>query len=129
MAHFNSTFHTASGALATVGIRHDLGEISVPPVTQKEQTSAKQRRLSRPNTIEEIRRKRRKRNMKEREKYKTMSRKEKKYKQERKIHEAFTQQEDKIKKLVVRVHKERKRAVDFWRLWDKEKMLRSASTM
>ena len=74
MVHFNSTFHTASGALATVGIRHDLGEISLPPVTQKEQTSAKQRRLSRPNTIEEIRRKR---NMKEQEKYKTMSRKEK----------------------------------------------------
>ena len=66
--------------------------------------------------------------MKEREKYKTMSRKEKKCKQERKIHEEFTQQ-DKVKKLVVQVHKERKRAVDFWRLWDKEKMLRSASTM
>ena len=58
MAHFSSVFHTASGALATVEIRHDLGEISVPPVTQKEQTFAKQRgRLSWPNTIGEIRRK------------------------------------------------------------------------
>ena len=49
--------HTASGALATVGIRHNLGEISMPPVTQKEQTFAKQRRLSWPNTIGEIQRK------------------------------------------------------------------------
>jgi hypothetical protein len=34
-----------------------------------------------------------------------------------------------IQKLTVRVQKERKRAVDFWRLWDKEKMLRSMSNM
>lgn len=130
MAHFNTTFHTASGALANGGIRHDLGEISVQSARQSEHIPSKLRRLSRPNTIEEIRRKRHKRNKKERERYRGMSKREKRSERERKMQERFNiEQESRMKKLVVRVHKERKRAVDFWRLWDKEKMLRSTSNM
>ena len=79
MAHFNPTFHTASGALATGGIRYNLGEIPVQPVIQSEHIAipSKQRRLSRPNTIEEIGQKRRKRNKQQGEKNKKMSKTEK----------------------------------------------------
>lgn len=129
MAHFNLASHTASGALANSGIRHDLGEISVPPVSQNESLSAKQRRLSRPNTIEEIRRKRRQRNKKEREKKRNKSREEKRAKMAKKMHQTFVHQENKIKKLVVRAKKERQPAFDFWRMWNKEKMLRNISNL
>lgn len=131
MAHFNPTFHTASGALATGGIRYNLGEIPVQPVIQSEHIAipSKQRRLSRPNTIEEIRQKRRKRNKQQREKNKKMSKTEKRYKIGHKMQHKLLEQGNTIQKLTVRVQKERKRAVDFWRLWDKEKMLRSMSNM
>jgi hypothetical protein len=90
---------------------------------------SKQRRLSRPNTIEEIRQKRRKRNKQQREKNKKMSKTEKRYKIGHKMQHKLLEQGNTIQKLTVRVQKERKRAVDFWRLWDKEKMLRSMSNM
>lgn len=128
MAHFNLASHTASASLATSGMRHSLGEILVPQVIQAG-LSAKQRRLSRPNTIEEIRRKRRQRNKKEREKRKNLSRPEKNRKMEQKRQKTLVHQEKKIKILAVRAVKERERALDFWRKWDKEKMLRTASNL
>lgn len=128
MAHFNLASHTASGALANSGIRHGPGEISVPPAIQSE-LPAKQRRLSRSNTIEEIRRKRRKRNKKEREKKKRLSRQEKRDKMAKKIDKTFVNQEKKLKHLKIRAGKERNRAIDFWRKWDKEKMLRTTSNL
>lgn len=129
MAHFNMTIHTASGALANGGIRHDLGEIPVQSGKQSEHLPAKLRRISRPNTIEEIRIKRRSRKKKERERNRSMSKRERRLERKRKTQDEDIKQENKIKKLVVRANKERKRAVDFWRLWDKEKMLRSTSNM
>ena len=79
MAHFNPTCHTVSGTLVTGGIRYNLGEIPVQPVIQSKHIAIplRQRRLSRPNTIEEIRQKRRKRNKQKREKNKKLSKTEK----------------------------------------------------
>ena len=129
MAHFNTTIHTASGALANSGIRHNLEEIPVQSAKQSERLPAKLRRISRPNTIEEIRRKRRNKNKKQREKSKAMSKAERRSSRKRKTQNKIIVQENKMKRLVVRVHKERERAVGFWRLWDKEKMLRTTSKM
>ena len=58
MAHFNTTVHTAGGALANSGIRHNLEEIPVQSAKQSERLPVKLRRISKPNTIEGIRRKR-----------------------------------------------------------------------
>jgi hypothetical protein len=59
-----------------------------------------------------------------------MSKREKRAEKERKMQARFNiDHENRMKKLVVRVHKERKRVVDFWRLWDREKILRSTSNM
>ena len=55
MAHFNQASHTASGALATSGMR-SLLEAIIPVLPEAEQNclSAKQRRLSRSNNTEEL---------------------------------------------------------------------------
>ena len=68
MAHFNQASHTASGALATSGMR-SLLEAIIPVLPEAEQNrlSAKQRRISRPINTEELRLKRRTRNKKLRE--------------------------------------------------------------
>ena len=65
MAHLNQAFHTASGALATSGMRHIL-DVTTPVPLQVEQDvkNAKQRRLSRPNNVEELRLKRQRRKKK-----------------------------------------------------------------
>lgn len=116
MAHFNLTIHTASGALANSGLCNDLGEIPVQSAKQSQHLPAKLRRISRPNKIEEIGRKRRKRNKKEREKNRGISKRERPSKWKRQTQDKVVEQENMIKKLVVRVHKERKRAVVLWRL-------------
>ena len=127
MAHSNKTFHTASDPLANSEIRRDLGEIPVPPLKPSEHLPAKLRRISCQNTLDEIRHRRRKRNKKQREKNKRLSKKEKKSLIVHKLQCRLAKQENmEIKKLVRRVKKERKRAVDFWRMWDKEKMLRTS---
>jgi hypothetical protein len=61
MAHSSEVFHAVSGALTNSGMCSNVGEIP-SPTTQN--SNAKQRRLSRPNTSEEIRRKKRKRRKK-----------------------------------------------------------------
>ncbi|XP_028416021.1 spindle assembly checkpoint kinase-like [Dendronephthya gigantea] len=129
MAHFNMAIHTASGAVANGGIRNDLGEIPVQSGKQSDHLPAKLRRISRPNTIEEIRLRRRSRKKKQRERNRSMSKSERRLEKKRKTENKDLKQVNKIKALVVRVKKERKRAVDFWRLWDKEKMLHSASNI
>jgi hypothetical protein len=69
MAHLNQSFLTASGALATRGMRSFL-DVSNPVSSEatQNQSNARQRRLSRPNNVEELRRKRRRRNKKIKEK-------------------------------------------------------------
>ena len=75
MAHFNQHFHTASGALATSGMRSRLDvEIPVPTMAAQNCLPAKQRRLSRQNNVEELRLKRHRRNEKLREKRRKESR-------------------------------------------------------
>jgi hypothetical protein len=75
MAHFNQSFHTASDALATSGMRSLLEATSpVPPEAAQNCIPAKQRRLSRPNNIEELRLKRRRRKHRLRERKRKESR-------------------------------------------------------
>jgi hypothetical protein len=51
MGHFNTTIHTASGALANSGIRHNLEEVPVQSAKQSKRLPANLRRISRPNTM------------------------------------------------------------------------------
>lgn len=131
MAHFNLASHTASGALATGGIRHNLREISVPPA--QNESNAKQRRLSRPNSVEELRRKRCRRNKKEREKKRKLTREENRKRlmsrTKKKLDNDVAIQESKYNKQVVKANKERKRAVNFWNKWREERMLRTTSKL
>ena len=86
MAHFNQSFHTASDALATSGMRSLLEATSpVPPEAAQNCIPAKQRRLSRPNNIEELRLKRRRRKHRLRERKRKESRNAKQRRLEDKI--------------------------------------------
>ena len=135
LAQFNLASCTANGAFATSRMRHSLGEIPVPPLNQPQFQNAKKRRLSRPNTVEEIRRKRRiKRNKQEyKKKAKVrLSRQEKRQKATQKfdkIQEIVGKQERKTKSLSGLADRERRRAMDYWRKWDKEKELRAKSNL
>ena len=126
MAHFNQSFHTASDALATSGMRSLLEATSpVPPEAAQNCIPVKQRRLSRPNNIEELRLKRRRRKHRERK------RKESRNAKQRRL-------EDKIKRNIEEEFKARTRAATsqmkskaefFWRKWREEKSLRTTSRM
>ena len=132
LAQFNQAFYTANGAFATSRMRDSLREISVPPLFEPQIENAKKRHLSRPNTVEEIRRKRRNRNKQERKRKPGLSRQEKRQKTAQmvnKIQDIVVKQEKKIKSLSGLANKERQRAIDFWRKWDKEKELRAASNL
>ena len=65
---------TASGSLATSGMRHDLGEITAPSAQTKK---ANLRRLPRPNNADEIRRKKSSQRKRKRCENRLLSRKEK----------------------------------------------------
>ena len=74
MAHSGKVFQTVSGALANIGMHHNLGEIPAPVAND---SSAKQRRLSPANTNDEIRRMKRDRRKRKRKEEKLLPKKEK----------------------------------------------------
>ena len=120
MAHFGQVSHTASGALANSGMHHNLGEIPAPSV---QNTNAKQRRLSRPNTVDEIRRKNRKRRKRRSGENKLLSKKQKK----EKLVARLAKQNDKlwevvVKKTAIREIEVKKKAAYFQRKWKEENM-------
>ncbi|XP_028416019.1 uncharacterized protein LOC114539575 [Dendronephthya gigantea] len=125
MAHFNQSFHTASGALATSGMR-SLLEAKSPVPPEAEQNCfipAKQRRLSRPNNVEEVRLKRRRRKQKLRERKRKETRNVKQRRLEEKIKKNIE------KELKATTTEMRSKAEFFWRKWREEKSLRTTSRM
>ena len=75
MAHSSEVFHTVSGALTNSGMCSNVGEMPLPTA---QNSNAKQRRLSRPNTSDEIRRKKRERRKRKRHEENKISKKQKK---------------------------------------------------
>jgi len=111
MTHFSSVFHKASGTLAMSEMQHEQ------PLSLM---NAKQRRLSRPNTIEEIRVRRQKRKLRKNKEEQKMSKKAKRMKarkldlKKKKIEELFEQ-------ATIYGEEQRKRAIYFWKKWREER--------
>lgn len=111
MAHFSSVFHKASGALAMVEQQHEP-----PPLM-----NAKERRRSRPNTIEEIRIRRRKRRQKQRKEEKKMTNKMKRMMKARKLELAMEKTYKELEEKDLYGKEQRKRAIYFWKKWREER--------
>ena len=127
MAHFNQHFHTASGALVTGGMHSCLdAKIPVPTMAAQNRLAAKQRRLSRPNNVEELRLKRRGRNKKLQEK----GRKESRCVKQRLLKEIIKNQvkielETTSRSVMSQL---RSRAEYYWRKWKEERSLRTTTS-
>ena len=118
MAHFGEIFHATSDALVTNGMHHDLGEIPAP---SDHITNAKQHHVSRPNSQDEIRRKKRQRRKLKRNKNKPLSKAEKRLKAvARTVKQAEASdktREMQIKESAMCAEEMRKKAVYFWKKW------------
>ena len=127
MAHFNQHFHTASGALVTGGMRSCLdAKIPVPTMAAQNRLAAKQRLLSRPNNVEELRLKRRRRNKKLQEK----RRKESRCVKQRLLKERIKNQvkielETTSRSVMSQL---RSRAEYYWRKWKEERSFRTTTS-
>ena len=104
MAHSGEVFQTVSGALANIGMHYNLGEIPAPVAND---SSAKQRRLSRANTSDEIRRMKRDRRKRKRKEEKLLPKKEKRTNLVARV----TKQVDRVREKVERD----------WRKWKEER--------
>lgn len=119
MAHSGKVFQTVSGALTNIGMRDNLGEIPAPVAND---SSAKQRRLSRANTSDEIRRMKRDRRKRKRKEEKLLSKKEKRTDLVARV----TKQVDRVRETEIRessmcAEENRKKAIFFWRKWKEER--------
>ena len=123
MAHFSLVDHKANGTFAYRD--QQRGQQEYEGCEPDKPTSAKQRRFSRPNTVDEIRLKRSKRRRRKRQEERKLSKKslKKKFAEKYKINLEIVNNKH-TKELIARsnqVHEYRKRAVHFWREWCKEK--------
>ena len=123
MAHSSEVFHAVSGALTNSGMCNNMGEIP-PPTAQN--SNAKQRRLSRANTSEEIRYKKRERRKRKRKEENKISKKQKKLN----LLDRVTKQVDKarageIRESSLRAENSWKKAGFFWKKWKEERLERS----
>ena len=128
MAHFNQHFHTASGALVTGGMRSCLdAKIPMPTMAAQNRLAAKQlKSSSRPNNVEELRLKRRRRNKKLQEK----RRKESRCVKQRLLKERIKNQvkielETTSRSVMSQL---RSRAKYYWRKWKEERSLRTTTS-
>lgn len=116
MAHFRPVLRMASGTLASSEMRLEQGEIPLP-----QRLNAKQRRLSRPNTREEIRARRLKRKEKKKKQHKFLSKKERKAINAMHIANKIKRETSDMKtKLIIQrkyANEQRKRAIYFWKSW------------
>lgn len=115
MAHFSQVFHKASDSLATSGVQHEQGFDSLPP------RNAKQRRLSRANTSDEIRARRRKRKQRKRKEDRILSKKERKQLKAEKIEAKRRKIEEFIEQKSTYAIEQRKRAIYFWKKWHQQR--------
>ena len=123
MAHFSLVDHKANGTFAYRD--QQRGQQEYEGCEPDKPTSARQRRFSRPNTVDEIRLKRSKRRRRKRQEERKLSKKslKKKFAEKYKINLEIINNKH-TKELIARsnqVHEYRKRAVHFWREWRKEK--------
>ena len=127
MAHFNQHFHPASGALVTGGMRSCLdAKIPVPTMAAQNRLAAKQRRLSRPNNVEELHLKRRRRNKKLQEKRRKESRCVKQRLLEERIKNQVKIELETTSRSVM--SQLRSRAEYYWRKWKEERSLRTTTS-
>lgn len=114
MAHFNQVFHKASDSLAMSGMQHEQELDSLPPM------NAKQRRLSRANTNEEIRARRRRRKQRKRKEERMLSKNEKRQLKAQKLEIKRRKLEELLEHKTVYAKEQRKRAIYFWRKWNQK---------
>ena len=125
MAHSSEVFHAVSGTLTNYrGIHNDLGEI---PAASAQVTNAKQRRLSRPNTEDEIKKKKRSRRKRKRNEAKMIPKQNKNKNKRAKLVAGVVKQigktrEIEVKKCAIRAEEMRKQAVYFWKKWKAERI-------
>lgn len=130
MAHFSLVFRKASDPLAyrEVQQRRQKREQLELNVGVEDRPLAKQSRLSRPNTSEEIRRKRSNRRRKKRQEERKLSKKSLKIKLQQRFKNTRKQDSCKFTEKIMceknRADENRKKAVHFWTEWRKEKSLR-----
>ena len=119
MAHSGEVFQTVSGALANIGMHYNLGEIPAPVAND---SSAKQRRLSRANTSDEIRRMKRDRRKRKRKEEKLLPKKEKRTNLVARVTKQVDRvRETEIRESSMRAEENRKKAIFFWRKWKEER--------
>lgn len=119
MAHSGEVFQTVSGALTNIGMRDNLGEIPAPVAND---SSAKQRRLSRANTSDEIRRMKRDRRKRKTKEEKLLSKKEKRTDLVARV----TKQVDRVRETEIRessmcAEENRKKAIFFFEKMERRK--------
>ena len=119
MAHSGEVFQTVSGALANIGMHHNLGEIPAPVAND---SSAKQRQLSRANTSDEIRRMKRDRRKRKRKEEKLLPKKEKRTNLVARVTRQVDRvRETEIRESSMRAEENRKKAIFFRRKWKEER--------
>lgn len=125
MAHFGEVFDIVSGALTNNSrMCNNLGEIPAPTV---QGTNAKQRRLSRPNSKEETRRKKRGRRKRKRLEGKMMSKRQKRSNLVDQVTKQIDRTRDnEIRQSKIDAEENRKKAVYFWKKWKEEKMKKNS---
>ena len=127
MAHFNQHFHTASGTLATSGMCSRLDvKIPVPTMADQNCLPVKQRCLSRPNNVDELRLKRRRRNEKLREKRCKESRCVKQRLLKQRIRNQVKIELQTTSRSVI--SQLRSRAEYYWKKWTEERSLRTMTS-